>query len=330
MADSFTVNSVGQIGPETTPGTAVAATRALGGLIYMDTPKPTTHEFTPQGHAFTKEVYPGTEDAEFKISGVPTFDELIYPFCGLWGNVTPTIPTGGTNSRQWDWIPPLTNLQPGQTYTLERGSAARARRYAYLIHKGATVNLGKDDAKFDGDAFAQAIQTGFTLTPGLVSLSDIPVIGEQWSVFADPTSANIGTTQLLNPFSASFAYTDAFDPVYYLKRQDTSFSKVAPKKPKVELKLKLEADSVGDSYFTNLRNSGTPVYVRLQAIGPIIEGTIAYLFQIDLCCKPLSPSEFGDDEGMEALEWTFRVAEDPAWNSGRAMHVTLINQQASL
>jgi hypothetical protein len=102
-----------QVGKETTPGSAVAATR----LVYLDnasikftkTREPRYHRFATgtrdNVRAYTSGPVAAGGEAKLPVSG----DELLeWLLVGLQGSVTPTTPSGATNARLWTFKPSTT------------------------------------------------------------------------------------------------------------------------------------------------------------------------------------------------------------------------------
>ena len=95
-----------QIGKETTPGTGVAATRKM---YFMTESSTLTRERDPRAHKFATQSRDSVRahtlgpvvaggSVKMPLSASESIELLLM---GLNGGVTPTTPSGGTNSRLW-------------------------------------------------------------------------------------------------------------------------------------------------------------------------------------------------------------------------------------
>jgi hypothetical protein len=76
-------------------------------------------------------------------------------------------------------------------------------------------------------------------------------------------------------------------------------------------------------------DSQTPIFVRIAANGPIIEGALTYRAMFDFCCliaDGSGPSEEEDNIGVQS--YTCVIAHDPTW--GRALDWNFRNQVTAL
>ena len=319
-----------QIGKETTPGTAVAATQQMAGLYFTDEPHIDSQQFTPQGRGYPSESVRGKDWSELSIvADFPDFNGLTYVLASLLGAVTPSTHPTGTNSKDWQFLTKLTDLVIGQTYTVERGSSVWARKFPYVLVDALTLSGTKDSVQISGHAFARTMQRGITLTASVPVLPAIPLAGINVNTYLNTSSATIGTTQLIVD-SWSIAFSNFFAPKYQVDRSQTSFSKMVPLRPKIEIKLKVDADTTGMALFAYIE-SGQTVYERIDITGPIIETTIPYNLQIDCAVKMAQPSAFGDDQAVESIEFTGVVCEDTTWGgSGTALKALVTNVLSAL
>jgi hypothetical protein len=75
---------------------------------------------------------------------------------------------------------------------------------------------------------------------------------------------------------------------------------------------------------------GDYLYIRFDAVGPIIETTIPYAFQHDMAVKLTDIGELKDEDGIYATEYSGEIAEDPTWLTGTAQKLTVTNLLATL
>lgn len=51
---------------------------------------------------------------------------------------------------------------------------------------------------------------------------------------------------------------------------------------------------------------------------------------IDAAVKVTAPAPYSDDQKLEVMEFSLKAAEDPAWNTGQSMLITVVNMVAAL
>lgn len=163
-------------------------------------------------------------------------------------------------------------------------------------------------------------------TAGGMDLTAQPIFPTHNTVYIDTSAANLGTTALTRPFSFDWKISNKWGPVWPINAANTSFPVHVEMNPKQEVKLLLEADSSGMSYLTNFR-AGSSMFVRHSSVGPIIEGSLTYLYNADFACKVTAMSEFKDNSGVWALEYTLDVVHDLSWGQSQA-HTVQTTQTA--
>ena len=62
----------------------------------------------------------------------------------------------------------------------------------------------------------------------------------------------------------------------------------------------------------------------------LTQTNIPYSMQIDFCGSVSQPGPQADNSGLRTRQWDFILVEDPAWNSGQALSVTVVNAVAAL
>jgi hypothetical protein len=319
--------------PEVTPGTAIAATHQLAGLALADGAHMDTMQNSPQGHAYVTSSNRGKGWGELKPVGDADFNSLVYPLSSLFGGATITTAAGGVTSKQWKWTPPIINTVLGQTYTVERGqTAGRARKFAYVTFDALKLGYTKSDVTIDGHAWAREMTEGITLTSLAAStiVSAFPVRGTDTSLYIDPTSGAVGTTQMTRVGAMDVNFSNYFIPWYGIDSSQTSFSVLLPAKPKVDVTFRLMSDVNGMAVYNTYLQTGATAYVRFNTVGPVSDGTAHFSVILDMALKITGPQDFTDDGGAEVIPFTAVLAEDSAWGTGTACIMTVINMIAAL
>lgn len=312
MADRALVFEGAQLGVESTYGTSVAANKQLQAMNIALSPAAEVDVFGPQGQKYDTLSILNREWATAEISGRPSFSELQYPLSSVLTTAVITTPATGVTARDWDWTPANTAADTPKSFTVEQGQpgAALADKVTGLLVNELTFvfsRLGGVD--LSGSAIARAIATGQTLTATPTVLTAVPIAPGMVSVYVDDTAAGLGTTKLLRDFSAEFSIGDRYSPIWPLNAALTSFDGVIETKPKATLKLTLGNDAVGQGFYTTMR-AGSKKYVRLEAVGSIIELALTYLFRIDCCVLVAEAPSRSDVEGLSTLDWAFTMAYD--------------------
>lgn len=327
MAD-LTVNQRVQIGVEVTPGTTVPADRSLQSLSIAPAAKVEHSTFRPAGFKYDTVGVLNKEWSEASIEGAPIYDELQFLLSSALTTAVITTP-GGTNPRLWTYSPESQAADTPRTLTIEHGAtgAGNARRSSGNIVTGLSFSATRSAVSVSASTIGLPVATAQTLTAAPTTLPVVPITPGSISVFLDNTAATLGTTKLLNPFEVSVDISDRFAPVWVLDRAHTSFARTVETTPSAEVKLKVALDTAGLGILTALRSQDLR-FLRIESIGPIIESTHAYRFTWDLAVRVSDISDFSDEDGVYAVEYTLAVQHDATW--GRAMRVELVNRQTAL
>jgi hypothetical protein len=318
-----------QVGVETTPGTSVAANRRLQAFKLEPSPKFDVKEFVPMGTKFPIFGTLGKETTEAKISGDATYDEIVYILASAVSYSAPTQvnPPSGT-AYSWTFEPSATGLDTVKTYTVEYGSSLFASKFTYgLVSEfGYKVEI-KGRMEVDGTMIGYPLQEGITLTSNPTLIPAVPIIADHINVYVDNTSASLGTTLLTRLQSLEFKMSDRYETVWAINSSNTSYVGHVETLPKATLTLTMAADSTARNLRAALRN-GDKKFIRIKAVGPVIEGSTSYLFQHDLCGILADGGGNDEEDGLDVIEWTFTVVYDSTW--AKAMTIQVVNTRSGL
>jgi len=328
MPELATVASGVQIGAETTPGTGVAAGKLLSYLSLEPGISIGFSRFRPMGQKVAGTVVPNKDFTEWKVSGQGSYSELIYPFCSLLANVTPT--TVDTTAKLWTFNPAARTEDTVKTYTVEAGSATRAQKAAYCLFTGLEVTFNRTDGvTMTGDMIGQNIQDNIALTGSPTAVEDVPILPTHLDVFIDPTSGAIGTTKMTRDFNAILRVQNRFNPVWPINSTAPSYLSHVETEPTIQMELTLEADTQGMAQLVNAR-AGTTQFIRLSAVSTVNAGstTAKYQMLIDMAGKVSDIKAFDDNDGVKVLTYTFDAVYDAGW--AKYMTIGLQNKTAAL
>lgn len=327
MPERTSIFQRAQIGPETTPGVAVPATKFLQSLEIQPGVSGTVRQYRPVGYKYPTLASLGKEWVVADIGGAPSYGELQYILNSLLVDVAPT--TIDTSARRWRYQPATSASDAVKTYTVEQGATDRAHRFTYGLFTELTLNAVRENIELSGSMIGRRIEDGVALTGTPAAVELVPIEGDQVSVFMDATQAGLGATKLSRLFRAQWKITDRHGPVWVLDAAQNSFVAHVEREPTVELVLRLAADSQGMGLLTNMR-ANEMRYIRFLAEGGLAgAATEKYSLKIDGAYRvKAQPKKFEDEDGVYAIEWTLGVQHDAAW--GRAFEVDLVNKMTAL
>lgn len=321
-----------QIGKEATRGTAVAATKILLGNLTMN---PTLNLFMPEDEArnslallHRREIV--GQEATLRYDGPMTFDQLItFLAMGIKGGVTPTTPGGGTDSRDWTFLPTVAALNAQNAFTFEFGDDSQEYESAFVMCSqlelayamGEPVTLTAD---LFGHFPAKSTFTGALSNPA--NLED--GISQKTKIYSDTTYANLGTTQLSDTLvNATVRVPTGLAPVRVADGL-LEFSTFSEGKRAAEVELTFVHNSTGIAIYDKYV-SGALDFIRLHTVGSIIELAIPYSLIVDLSLRYTeAPEFFTDDLGRNVVRMAARTFEDPTSNND--MNFVVTNKETTL
>lgn len=326
MSERATIFQGVQVGVETTPGMGVAANKKLGALSISPAVKAEVNKFRPMGTKFPTLAALGKEWVEAGLSGQPTYSEIIYVLSSVLGVDTPTLL--GTLAYEWVFAPSSTTADTVKTFTVEQGDATRAHKFVYGLVKSLQVNFSRGENTLEGSMLGRALTDGVTLTASPTAIELVPVLPTQVSVYLEDAQTDLDTADALERvLSVGWGISDRFGPLWALNRDNASWVTHVEQEPGLECTLKMEADAEGMGLLGTMRTGDTK-FLRIEALGVEIETGYNYLLQIDTAVKVTDVSEFSDEDGVFAVEWSFSGVHDATW--GKATEVTVVNKLAVL
>jgi hypothetical protein len=316
------VTQITQFGVEATPGVAVPANRRFQFVNLRPRPRAEVETFRPQGTKYhAPAAVLGAEWSESGLSGLPTYTEIVYLLSMIYGTPVITTPGGATSARQWEWSPSLMAEDAIKTLTLENGSAERAHRSTYNLLREFGMTFRRRGAQeLRGSVIGRAVTDGITLTASPTTLPIVPIVGKQISVYIDNSAAALGTTKMLDVYRAGFTFGNRFDTYYPLDASFESFAGHAETEPTTTVELLLAADAAGMGMLAAMR-AGDTKFIRIEAVGPLIESGQNYRFRHDCAAQVTEPQDFGNENGLTVMGFNFTVVHDPTWAAAHRIRV---------
>jgi hypothetical protein len=336
MPDRATVNQTVQIGVETVYGTKVPCNIRLQGISIDPSVQTNVDVFRAMGVKYPAVAVQGREWVQAAISGSPTFDELIYLLSSCVAASTPTL-QGTAGAWKWDFNPSSTNPDTYKSFSVEHGSSSRADAFTGGVVTSLGFTITRERVDLTGQMIGQLLDNSnpaMTATP--TGLPLVPIAARYFDVFLDNTSVGLGTTKLTRPLSVGFALDNRFGPVWAIDSSKTSFTALVETVPRAQVRLMVEADAVGMALLDTLR-TGAEKFMRVKTAvtgantTPNITGSapaLAYNFQFDAAMRVSAVSQFRDNGGIYAIEYTLDVVDDATW--GKAFSFSLTNGTATL
>ena len=141
------------------------------------------------------------------------------------------------------------------------------------------------------------------------AVAAVPVSPSDVDIYLDDAYDELGDTKLTRAFRANLSISERFGPMWTINSAVSGFAEAVELAPKGEFTLLVEADSTGMGLLTPMR-AGDKRFIRVIAIGEVIESTYYYTAQFDFCGTIIDVKEFSDEDGVYAIEYTFQLTYD--------------------
>lgn len=319
-----------QFGVETVPGTAVPANKLLVSTGIDLRPQGESQVFAPPGSKFDTLVAPNKLWSTGAISGIPTYEEIIYILSTIFHGAVVTASGVST----WTFTSAQRGPDTLKTLTVEQGSnvagqgdrltAGMARSFSFIADRNSGVSQG-------GEFMGRAFETGITLTASPTGLLLVPVLAKDVNIYLDRTDAtDLGTTQMPDAFHAEFACSNRMGQKWALNRAN-GLSYDAPVELKPTFASRFSAEKNDDSMaFMDDFETGATSWLRIEAVSDVLIGATAtvHSITIDMAVSVERPEGYPDVGGVKAAEFTLRGIFDGVW--GNLFKIVVVNGLAAL
>lgn len=310
MAERQTGNQQVQIAPEVSSGTAVPADTRLRSIDITINPRGEVSTFRPQGSKLPTIVIPGQEWGGGSLSGMPVYDEIIYPLAMIFGAPTPT--TVDTSGKTWVFTYTAGAALTPKTMTVEKGDSVRAGELPGVHIVDFGLHVTRNEVTIDGEVLGLLYADGITMTATPGTLPQVPILPKHFDLFVDPAFDDIGTTKYLRGFAFDLNMAGLYNPIWPLNSALTSYATtVENSEPDITAELRVEADATGMGHLTKLR-AGDTQYCRVVATSNVLAGaaTAFYSLQVDFAAKIAEYSDFDDEEGLYVRPLPLAIVDD--------------------
>lgn len=327
VGERSTLSQTTQVRVEATagvdPATGTKRLRALG--IELG-PSIDVDNFRPNGSKYPTMVVPNQDWSQATLTGRPTFTEIVLPLSCCVKTVTPTTPATGV--YLWTFNPSSVDEDAIKTLTVEHGNASLARKATHGIVSAFSLAVSRAGVSLGGSLFARNLQTGITLGASPTSYTLVPMLATQFKFTLDTTHGALGNSKLTRVVSTGFSLSNRFAPFWAVDSGEPSYATYVETEPDLTIPLNVVANSQWDTMLGYLRNSGQTVFVRIEALGALIDATNPYRFRCDAAVQVGGVGDFGDSGGAHTGEYTLEVVDDAGW--GKAWEITVQNNLATL
>lgn len=270
---------------------------------------------------------PGTNEVQtLTMTGTPTGGTVTLVFMG---ETTATIVWNAASSAVLSALEALPNIDVGDI-TVGGGPWPGSAITVTFRGKFAGQNIGLISLGTNGlSGGTTPSLTVAETTPGvpLSETSVVPISGNEWDLFIDPTSGAIGTTKVVTPLEAGWSLGGLYGPIWAGNTSFPSYQKHVDLMPTSDFSFKVEADAAGMAFRANLQ-AGSTIYAQLRCTGPLVGGAITYLNQVSLAAKITEPQDYEDADGLYAIGWKGQIMHDATYQ--KAMSILLRNNLAAL
>jgi len=312
-----------QIGIESEVGTPVAANKKLLGISMVPGPRVESSKFRAMGQKYPSSVAINKEWTELAISGLLSYNEIVYLLSSLISAPTPAQ-QGATTAYKWTFVSNTSAEDVGKTFTVEQGDANSAWEAAGARVSGLTLTFNRNEVTLNGSGLAEALVTGISLTGSPTEIDPIIVLPGHLSFkMADTQAGLAGATAMTRGFSMEWSLTEKIGMAWPVGQDPVTVEK----EPEFMAKLRLATDTVGHGLLATMR-ANTTKWFRIKGTGALIEDTYYNDFQIDFPAKISDAGDPEDNEGIHVMEYALTGIHDSTW--GKAFQIDIINALSAL
>lgn len=265
------------------------------------------------------------------ISGVPTYTEICYPLAAVLRQPTMGTVVAGT-AYTWTYNVTQSSAETFDTFTVQQGdSVTRRHRASGVIIPEFGITFTRQAGNITGSFLGQRLADNISFGTVAADITSYPMVVSPSSVdvYLEDAATALGTaTALTRVMSVDWKISGRLGPLWALNSSYTSFAVPVQTEPTIEVKLKLQADSVGMGLLSTAR-AGSTKFLRVRSLGGTITGGgTVYTLQYDTALQITNASRLSDDSGVFAIEYTMTGVYDSTW--GQSTQFVVTNGFASL
>ena len=332
MGGRATVNRKVQVGKETTSGTPVPADKQLPLTNIVLTRTLDVKQYIAQGFKIPGGTKINKDFGSGNVTAPLTFIEIIYLLSTIVAPVI-TTPGGGTLSREWKFTALATGEDAFNTLTIQEGDLAAATQMAYSLLTEFGIDVKLDDANVNGKLLGRKPSVA-TLTATPTVVPQLPSGPREVDVYMDDEGGTIGTTPVTDALQQTFQISNLRGPKWVLSTSQPSFKETVDLVPTINGYMITEHNPQSRTLFAAVDGSNNPVkLMRLKVTGPLIEGALNFLFQLDFAAQ-VTALEQTDQDGVWGYQYTFTPIISNAFVNGsgipKMFEILVRNKQTAL
>ena len=332
MAEGIVSLRKTQFGPESTAGTAVAAT-SVQRLLSNGAKDDRTVEFINEHIGYlsqTNRTITPKLAASIAFDDSPlTFEQAMYPFSA--GITTVAASADGAGSgKVWLYTFPTTAVNTIKTYTIEHGDNIQAREMEYSFCESFAISFNAGEVVNISSNWLGRQWTNTTFTGALTAPTVEEILTSKGKLYIDAATATIGTTQVTNTLlSGTLNVTTGWRPVWTADG-NLYFSFAKNTAPEITLDLVYEHNSSAETEYAAFV-ARTPRQIQLSFTGSALTSAGTFttkIFSINLAGTYETWDAFGDQDGNNTVSCTFRAAYDAT--AALFANIVIVNEVASI
>jgi len=332
MAEGIVSLRKTQIGPESTAGTAVAAT-SVQRLLSNGAKDDRTVEFINEHIGYLPQVNRTATPklaASIAFDDSPlTFEQAMYPFSAGIQTVAATA-DGAGSGYVWTYAFPTTAVNTIKTWTIEHGDNIQAREMEYSFCESFAISFNAGEVVNISSNWMGRQWTNTTFTAALTAPTVEEILTSKGKLYIDAATATIGTTQVTSTLlSGTLNVTTGWKPVWTADG-NLYFSFAKNTAPEITLDLVYEHNTSSEAEYAAFV-ARTTRQIALTFTGSTLTSAGTYttkIFTIYLAGTYETWDAFGDQDGNNTVSCSFRAAYDPT--AARFANITIVNEVASI
>lgn len=321
-----------QIGPESTAGTAVAAT-SVQRLLSNGAKDDRTVEFINEHIGYLPQVNRTAIPklaASIAFDDSPlTFEQAMYPFSAGIQTVAATADGAGSGFI-WAYSFPTTAVNTIKTYTIEHGDNIQAREMEYSFCESFTITFNAGEVVNISSNWIGRQWSNVSFTGALTAPTVEEILTSKCRVFIDAATATAGTSQVTNTvLSGTLNVTTGWKAVWTADG-NLYFSFAKNTQPEITLDLTYEHNSSSETEYTAFVNQ-TPRNILLKFEGGTLASAGTYTYKtllVSLLGTYETWDAFGEQDGNNTVSCSFRSAYESTASAFAS--ITVVNEVASI
>lgn len=290
-----------------------------------------TEEFQASGYSVTTGENILSEMGDGTLEVIQDFNGFLPLLAGWFGEPTTTA-LEATPTAAYQHVFTLDPQQAADlvTFTAMWGDPVLALQAAAFGINSLGLTVSRKSLNLTASPIFRAPVTGIALpSSGVTEVPMVPVRSAKYDAYIDNSWANLGTTKSLGFYSSTLDFPNRYEPDWLVNSALTSYSELMEvDRLAITQDIAVVYDAAAESLINDARAGGMK-FIRLENIGPDINGTDNYGITIDTAVR-MKPGRVtrGPEAASVAAEMSGSLQVDGT--SGNVCEITLINTLAEV